>query len=128
MIKRPLDQRFRDAVLEGRKITTMRVKPWPVGKPIVLYHWTGAAYRSKHVDIAVIEVLQTDRVVIRRDLDGHLSYRRGGIFELPRPLWFYEGFAAQADMDEWFGPLLKKDPLITRHLMLFRVIKPLAPL
>lgn len=126
MIKRPVHHRFRDAVLEGRKITTMREKPWPVGVPIILYHWTGAPYRSKHADVAVIEVLQTDWVEITRNLNGGLRYGRLGNFELPWPLWVCEGFGARADMDEWFEPLMKKAPKITRHLMLFRVIKPLS--
>jgi hypothetical protein len=126
MIKRPLHHRFSEAVLEGRKITTMREKPWPVGKPIILYHWTGAPYRSKHADVAVIEVVVKDMVLIRQNLDGEIDYRVGGVFEMPGPLWYCEGFGSQEDMNEWFRPIMKKAPLMTRHLMHFRLIKKLS--
>ena len=56
MIKRPLDPKFSDAVREGRKVTTIREKPWPVGKPIMLYNWSGIPYRSKHIDVASVKV------------------------------------------------------------------------
>ena len=56
MIKRPLNPRFSDAVREGRKFTTIRADLWPVGVPIMLYNWSGAAYRSKQIDVAAIIV------------------------------------------------------------------------
>jgi len=66
MIKRPLNSRFSDAVREGRKITTIRDNPWPVGKQIMLYNWSGAAYRSKQNDVAAVTVLATSPVTISR--------------------------------------------------------------
>jgi len=58
MIKRPINARFSEAVREGRKFTTIRSKPWPVWKEIMLYNWSAAAYRSPQVDVcAFLSVL-----------------------------------------------------------------------
>jgi hypothetical protein len=46
MLKRPLNSRFNDAVLANQKITAILDKPWPIGVPIMLYNWTGAAYHN----------------------------------------------------------------------------------
>ena len=76
MIKRPLNSRFSDAVLEGRKVTTIRDTPWPVGKPIMLYNWSGAAYRSPQIDVAAVLVVETTLIRI-----GTANYRNA------RSLW-----------------------------------------
>lgn len=36
MIRRPLNSRFNQKVLDQIKVTTLRDKPWPVGVPIQL--------------------------------------------------------------------------------------------
>lgn len=48
MIKRPLDKRFNAAVLTGKKFTTIRGKPWPVGVPIMLYNWSCGDQQMKY--------------------------------------------------------------------------------
>lgn len=94
MIKRPLHPRFSDAVLAGRKTTTIRPKPWPTKKrcpacngqggdggpdvchecegageipvPIMLYNWSGLPYRSKQVDVAAVICTGTKPLRIER--------------------------------------------------------------
>lgn len=119
MLKRPLDARFSGPVREGRKITTIRDRPWPVGVPIMLYHWSGAAYRSKHVDVAVVTVLGFWTIIIARHADGTMRYAYG--MENERPLYETEGFQSRAAMDEWFQKLVKPGQSITKTLMRFRL-------
>lgn len=57
MLKRPLNSRFTAAVRIGRKITTIRDKPWRTDLSVMLYNWSGAAYRSKQIDVAAVQVL-----------------------------------------------------------------------
>lgn len=126
MIKRPLHQQFGDAVLEDRKITTIRRTPWPIGKPIMLFHWAGVAYRSKHVDVAAVVVVETCEIRIAHRSDGRVFFDRSN--HLPRPLWDCEGFASQAEMDQWFRSALRGGAMETRHLMRFnRVGSPALP-
>ncbi len=117
MIKRPLNSRFSDAVREGRKITTIRDNPWPVGKQIMLYNWSGAAYRSKQVDVAAVTVLALSPVTISRigeDVTYAIKY------EWPiGPLWKTEGFESQDDMDSWFRSKIKPGQAIEKALMRF---------
>jgi hypothetical protein len=40
MIKCPLSPQFSDAVRNGVKTTTIRSKPWPIGRPIMLFNWS----------------------------------------------------------------------------------------
>ena len=105
MIKRPLNSRFSDAVREGRKITTIRDKLWPVCKQVMLYNWTGAAYRSKQKDVADVTVLASSPVIISRTGDD-VTYTIKYTCPIG-PLWKTEGFESQADMDSWFRPMLK---------------------
>jgi hypothetical protein len=121
MIKRPLNARFSDAVREGRKITTIRNKPWPVGRPIMLYNWSGAAYRSKHVDVVAVEVIEVREIRITRRDDGGMLYAYGQPAE--RPIHETEGFGSRAEMDDWFRPLLKPGQTVTKILMSFEFAK-----
>lgn len=93
MIKRPLNPQFSQAVLEDRKFTTIREKPWPVGKPIMLYNWSGAAYRSKQIDVCPVMVEETTPIRIGRSCDGMLIFYHAerGIHQ-GRLLWQCEGF------------------------------------
>jgi hypothetical protein len=116
MIKRPLNPRFREQVLDGRKTTTIRNKPWPVGVPIMLYNWTGAPYRSKQLDVAAIVVKGFWTIRITHREDGGMLYAYGRV---KTPLHETEGFASRAEMDEWFRPLVQRGQTVEKTLMLF---------
>lgn len=120
MIKRPLNSRFSNAVREERKITTIRDNPWPVGTPIMLYNWSGAAYRSPQIDVAPVEVVETSPILITRDSAGEMSYCM--IEPLPTPLWECEGFDSEEDMDAWFSAKMKPGQSVEKHLMRFRLL------
>ena len=120
MIKRPLNERFSAAVLDGRKITTIRQKPWPIGVPIMLYNWSGAAYRSPQIDVTVIIVTNVEPIEIDMPEFGEPAY-------YPRklncgcPLWISEGFDSQDSMDSWFYNVVKKGQKATKSLMKFHL-------
>lgn len=122
MIKRPIDYRFRKAVLRDEKTTTIRDKPWPVGVPIMLYNWSGAAYRSKQSDVAPIVVKGFWTIRITHQIDGFMRYDYGR--ETSEPLFASEGFNSPAEMDEWFLPLVKCGQTIEKTLMLFSRTNP----
>ncbi len=126
MIRRPLDVRFCDALLDGRKVTTIRDKAWPLGVPVMLYHWTGKPYRSKQVDVAAVKVEMHGPV--------HIFHRGNGDMEflyVPRifcngrklRLWEAEGFSSVEGLGEWFRPLVKRGDFATMRLMRFRLWK-----
>lgn len=119
MIKRPLHPRFSEAVLTGRKFTTIRDKPWPVGEPIMLYNWTGPAYRSKQKDIAPIIVQGWWPIGIGHNPDGTMRYTVG--MDCGTPLHQTEGFSSQEEMDAWFRPLVKPNQPIQKYIMRFRL-------
>lgn len=118
MIKRPLNPRFREPVLAGEKTTTIRDKAWPVGVPIMLYNWTGAAYRSKQSDACPVIVRGFCTIRITHREDGGMIYAYGRVNE--RPLHETEGFTSRAEMDEWFRPLVKRGQTVEKTLMSFR--------
>lgn len=120
MIKRPLNPRFTQAVLEGRKFTTIRENPWPVGVPIMLYNWSGAAYRSPQVNVAVVKVLGYWPITIAKTDAGAMRYAYG--LETEIPLWEHEGFPSPEALDEWFGAMVKPGQTITKTLMRFRLL------
>ena len=123
MIKRPLDERFGDKVRQEIKITTIRDSQWPVGKPIMLYHWEGKPYRSKHKDVTAIVVLGFWSIdITRHQLDDEMEYRHG--MENEREIWETEGFDSQEAMDDWFRPLVKPGATIYKSLMRFRLATP----
>jgi hypothetical protein len=119
VIKRPINARFREAVLGDVKITTIRDNPWPVGVPIMIYSWSGAAYRSKQVDVAAVVVTGFWTICITHlNRGGIMVYRCGK--ESGPELYKSEGFASQAEMDGWFRPLVKPGETVEKTLMLFR--------
>jgi hypothetical protein len=120
MIKRPLHPRFSEAVREGRKFTTIRDKPWPVGKPIMLYNWSGKPYRSPQNNVAPIIVLGFWTIQIAQLEDGTMRYAYG--MENAKPLHETEGFESREELDEWFRPLVKPGKSVTKTLMRFRVL------
>lgn len=121
MIKRPLNIRFNQAVLEGRKFTTIRGNPWPVGVPIMLYNWSGAAYRSPQVNVAVVNVLEIWPITISQTVTGSMHYAYG--METEVPLWEHEGFNSPEQLDEWFRSLAKPGQTLTKPLMRFRLVE-----
>lgn len=118
MIKRPLDARFAGRVLEGQKFTTIRRNPWPTGKPIMLYSWSGKPYRSPHKNVCAISVIVAQPIEITQGIDGTMHYDYPANYQL----WQAEGFDSQNEMDEWFRKIVKPGKTITRHLMRFAVI------
>ena len=118
MIKRPLDSRFSDAVRQGRKFTTIRDNPWPVGKPIMLYNWSGKPYRSPQINVTPVEVVVTQSIDIQRCYDDAMAYR----YPCNWQLWEGEGFNSQSDMDDWFRSKLKPGQIVTKSLMRFRIV------
>jgi len=121
MIKRPTHARFNAAILEGRKITTIRAKPWPVGIPIMIYNWSGVAYRSRQIDLAPVVVLKHVPIEITYDL-GWMRYKHESINA--KPLHVTEGFDSSGSMDDWFRLLVRPGEVITQHLMLFSLWSP----
>ena len=119
MIKRPLNCRFREQVLADKKTTTIRDKAWPVGVPIMLYNWSGAAYRSKQIDVAAVVVAGSREIKITHLGDGTMCYAYEGHLG-GRLLYETEGFASRAELDEWFRPLVKRGQTLTKTLMMFR--------
>lgn len=120
MIKRPLNERFATSILEGRKVTTIRNKPWPVGKPIMLYCWTGAAYRSKQRDVVAVTVESFVSTHIRHREDGTMAYEHTKMDG--RPLHETEGFCSRSEMDDWFIPLVKKGQTVVKTLIRFQLV------
>jgi hypothetical protein len=121
MIKRPLNPRFSDKVLNGTKFTTIRDHPWPAYKDIMLYNWSGTAYRSKQIDVCPVVVIGFWPIVIVHQLDGKMLYGCG--MEHERPLWSREGFDSQEEMDEWFRKAVKKGDTVFKHLMRFKKLE-----
>lgn len=121
MLKRPLNPRFNEAVLTGRKTTTIRDKAWPVGVPIMLYNWSGAAYRSKQNNVAAITVALVQPIRITRNHDKSMSYQvaAGDGHTTAGGLWQSEGFDCQDDMDAWFRLLLDPGKSLHQYLMHF---------
>lgn len=125
MIKRPLNARFHDPVLEETKITTIRDKPWPVGVPIMLYHWSGLPYRSQQLDVCPVVVEETTPIRIGRTANGALIYfhaERG--IHPGRLLWQSEGFFSQGELHDWFSKIIKPGQTVEKHLMRFKLHTP----
>lgn len=122
MIKRPLNSRFSDKARQGIKFTTIREKSWPIGKPIMLYNWSGAPYRSKHRDVVAVVVLTATPIVIGRTDHGMLyTYARNET--QGRELWECEGFDSKPDMDAWFSSKMKVGETLHMHLMRFKLLE-----
>lgn len=141
MLKRPVNSRFNDRIRAGIKITTIREKPWPSGKPIMLYNWSGKPYGSPQRDVCAVEVFHTKPITITKTADGAMSYSPNVVLPLPStltgnemvdpieqssirflPLWQCEGFDSQDDMDAWFRAVLKPGTTTEMHLCRFKVM------
>jgi hypothetical protein len=122
MIKRPLQPRFNQAVLDGRKITTIRDKPWPMWEPIMLYNWSATAYRSPQINVApVIVTAAISMDISLAEFSDNVIF--SDILGLDRPLWQCEGFDGPLDMNDWFLPTLKPGQTVTKTLMRFHRLK-----
>jgi len=124
MIRRPLNERFADKVLAGIKTTTIRDNPWPVGKPIMLFRWSGKPYRSKQVEVAPVIVEDACQIRIFND---HLGITYAKRIQTGRPLYESEGFESREEMDSWFRPLVPQNGEVTKALMRFRLYIPPTP-
>lgn len=120
MTKRPLHPRFREQVLAGKKTTTIRDNAWPVGVPIMLYQWSGAAYRSKQIDVAPVIVEQAHEIRITHREDGGMVFAFAERGE--QRIHETEGFASRAELDAWFRPLVRRGETETKVMMHFRII------
>lgn len=105
MIKRSLNERFGAKVLAGVKRTTMRLRPWKLGE-VMLYHWAGKPYRSKHVDLCVVRVKWFVPLTMTIGADGVEWYFPVAAFPaldaVGGELWQMDGFESEADMVQWF--------------------------
>lgn len=108
--------------MEGRKTTTIREKAWPIGIPIMLYNWTGKAYRSKQANVAAVIVDDVRQIKIMHRYDGTMTYDYLMRATDGFPLHKSEGFSSHAAMDEWFRPLVKRGTKTIKHLMRFRLV------
>lgn len=122
MIRRPITQIFNAPLLAGVKTTTIRPKPWPVGVPIMLYNWSGAAYRSKQADVAVVSVREVRPISITRLSDVEMVYAYGE--PEARRLHETEGFGSREELDSWFRPLVGSGETVVKWMMFFWVEKP----
>lgn len=121
MTKRPLNPQFNTKVLADIKVTTIRDKPWPVWKDIMLYNWSGAAYRSKQIDVAVVLVESENEILISNE-DGTLVFTPDNVDGIS--LHVTEGFESFADLQRWFEKLVKPGQTAVKHLMRFRRLTP----
>ena len=94
----------------------------------MLYNWSGAAYRSKQVDVAAV-IVEAAHEISMWEQSGTYKIRPAEEINLGKPLWQCEGFASREDMDAWFREVVKPGQVVTKHLMRFRLlnIRPLAP-
>jgi hypothetical protein len=124
MLKRPINSRFNQAVLDGRKFTTIREKPWPTWKEIMLYNWTGAAYRSKQVDVAAV-LVESESEILITNCNGQMVYQPDSVDGIP--IYQTEGFDTMTEMDCWFEKLVEPGQTIAKHLMRFRLVNEAGP-
>jgi hypothetical protein len=120
MHRRSLNIRFKDKALAGIKTTTIRDKVWPIGVPIMLFHWADKPYRSKQIEIAPIIVTAATPIDISLgDFSDCLIFSH--IIGLDRPLWQCEGFNGPLDMNDWFLPKIKPRTTVTKFLHRFQL-------
>ncbi len=120
MIKRPLNPQFNAAVLEGRKFTTIREKPWPIWFPIMLYNWSGLPYRSKQIDVAAVEVEEVLELVVTHDAYGGIVFCRDHIDGIP--IHQTEGFDDAGQMQDWFRKVVPVGKTVELSLMRFKLL------
>ena len=85
----------------------------------MLYNWSGAAYRSKQVDVAAIEVEEVLEIVVTHDRDGGIVFSRDKIDGIP--IHQTEGFDDAGQMREWFSKAVPKGKTVELSLMRFRL-------
>jgi hypothetical protein len=121
MIKRPLNKQFAAAVLEGRKITTIRKTPWPLHTPIMLFHWLDKPYRSKQVDVCPVEAQSESVIFIDHSKYGKIQYITSvsPFILFGMTLYQTEGFPSQDAMDDWFRNATKPETTTAMHIMRF---------
>lgn len=119
MIRRPLNERFAQKVLDGIKTTTIRDNPWPVGVPIMLFRWEGKPYRSKQINIAPVVVEETCGIGLWVNATSFTYASEQMIYN--GPLWQCEGFDSRDDMDAWFLTKMRPGPMVAKALMRFRL-------
>ena len=92
----------------------------------MLYNWSGAAYRSKHVDVAAIEVEEVLEIVVTHDRDGGIVFSRAQIDGIP--IHQTEGFDDAGQMHEWFSKSVPNGKTVELSLMRFRLANaPIVP-
>lgn len=121
MIRRPLHPRFAEPVLARIKTTTFRDAAWPVGVPIMLYHWTGRPYKSPQQSLAPIAVESVTPIRIEANRAGEIIVRDSDGALIPHP-WIDEGFDSAEDFASWFRPLLKGGGVLLRQMMRFNLL------
>lgn len=87
----------------------------------MLYNWSGAAYRSKQIDVAAIIVAEVQPIEIAMPDFGEPAYTPRKL-DCGCPLWVSEGFASQDDMDSWFYKVVKTGETVTKSLMRFSLL------
>lgn len=85
----------------------------------MLYNWSGAPYRSKHIDVAVIEVEEVLEMIVTHDPDGGIIFGRDNIDGIP--IHRTEGFDDAVQMQEWFGKKVPRGKVVELALMRFRL-------
>lgn len=121
MVKRPIHSQFNEAVLAGRKFTTIRKKPWRRDQPVMLYNWTGKPYRSKQQNVAAVEVTAWWPIWMTHWKNGDVTYDIQTMDE--KPIHESEGFSSREEMDAWFRKEVPKGTTEIRYLMRFRLLK-----
>jgi hypothetical protein len=85
----------------------------------MLYNWSGAAYRSKQIDVAAIEVEEVLEMVVTHDEDGGVVFSRDKIDGIP--IHQTEGFDDAGQMQDWFAKAVPKGKTVELSLMRFRL-------
>lgn len=86
----------------------------------MLYNWSGAAYRSKQIDVAPVLVEYETKIIIS-NVDGIMWYLPDHIDWIP--LHVTEGFTEKHEMDDWFQQIVKPGQQSIQHLMRFRLLE-----
>lgn len=86
----------------------------------MLYNWSGAAYRSKQVDVAAVEVEEVLEMIVTHDRDGGIVFGRDKIDGIP--IHKTEGFDDVAQMQEWFAKVVPVGKTVELALMRFRLL------
>jgi len=89
----------------------------------MLYRWEGKPYRSKHLDVAEIEVEELLEIRVSHEPDGGpVIFSRETIDG--QPLWQTEGFEDRGQLEDWFSREIEPGESETLFLIRFRVVEP----